>query len=119
MLDTSRRRWPRDDRAARARVASPSLAARLLARHRRRGNGHEQAGYWLHLSNIDASTWRATFSRDAMISAGSLRRGSEAVGSGATGDAGGVGEMNTGEAVRVVIRAVLVPLALGLMLASR
>jgi hypothetical protein len=25
-------------------------------------------GYWLNLSNVDAGTWRATFSRDAMIS---------------------------------------------------
>src|SRR5438094_7862092 len=31
--------------------------------------GMNRQGYWLHLSNIDASTWRATFSRDAMISA--------------------------------------------------
>ena len=26
-------------------------------------------GYFLHLSNIDAGTWRATFSRDAMLAA--------------------------------------------------
>jgi uncharacterized protein (UPF0218 family) len=31
--------------------------------------GMNRQGYRLHLSNIDASTWRATFSRDAMISA--------------------------------------------------
>jgi hypothetical protein len=31
--------------------------------------GMNRQGYWLHLSNIDAGTWRATFSRDAMISA--------------------------------------------------
>jgi hypothetical protein len=26
-------------------------------------------GYWLHSSNVDAETWRATFSRDAMTAA--------------------------------------------------
>jgi hypothetical protein len=26
-------------------------------------------GFWLHLRNVDAETWRATFSRDSMISA--------------------------------------------------
>jgi len=26
-------------------------------------------GFWLHLSNVDAGTWRATFSRESMISA--------------------------------------------------
>ena len=31
--------------------------------------GMNRQGYWLHLSNIDTSTWRATFSREAMISA--------------------------------------------------
>jgi hypothetical protein len=31
--------------------------------------GMKRQGYWLHLSNVDAGTWRATFSRDAMISA--------------------------------------------------
>ncbi len=31
--------------------------------------GMGRRGYRLHLTNIDASTWRATFSRDAMISA--------------------------------------------------
>ena len=31
--------------------------------------GMNRQGYWLHLSNIDVSKWRATFSRDAMISA--------------------------------------------------
>jgi hypothetical protein len=31
--------------------------------------GMNRHGYWLHLSNVDAGTWRATFSRDAMISA--------------------------------------------------
>jgi hypothetical protein len=31
--------------------------------------GKNRQGYRLHLSNIDASTWRATFSREAMISA--------------------------------------------------
>jgi hypothetical protein len=31
--------------------------------------GMNRQGYWLHLSNVDAGTWRATFSRDAMISA--------------------------------------------------
>jgi hypothetical protein len=31
--------------------------------------GMNRQGYWLHLSNIDAGTWRATFSHDAMISA--------------------------------------------------
>lgn len=31
--------------------------------------GMNRQGYWLHLSNIDAGAWRATFSRDAMISA--------------------------------------------------
>jgi uncharacterized protein (UPF0218 family) len=31
--------------------------------------GMNRQGYRLHLSNIDASTWRATFSRDAMIAA--------------------------------------------------
>jgi hypothetical protein len=31
--------------------------------------GMNRQGYFLHLSNIDAGTWRAMFSRDAMISA--------------------------------------------------
>jgi hypothetical protein len=31
--------------------------------------GLNRQGYWLHLSNVDAETWRATFSRDAMVSA--------------------------------------------------
>lgn len=31
--------------------------------------GKNRQGYWLHLSNIDAGTWRATFSREAMTSA--------------------------------------------------
>jgi hypothetical protein len=31
--------------------------------------GMNRQGYWLHLSNIDASTWRATFSRNAATSA--------------------------------------------------
>ena len=31
--------------------------------------GMNRQGYWLHLSNVDAGTWRATFSHDAMISA--------------------------------------------------
>jgi hypothetical protein len=31
--------------------------------------GMSRQGYWLHLSKVDAGTWRATFSRDAMISA--------------------------------------------------
>jgi hypothetical protein len=31
--------------------------------------GMNRHGYWLHLSNVDAGTWRATFSRDAMVSA--------------------------------------------------
>jgi hypothetical protein len=26
-------------------------------------------GFWLHLSNIDAGTWRATFSRESTIAA--------------------------------------------------
>ena len=26
-------------------------------------------GFWLHLSNVDSGTWRATFSRESMISA--------------------------------------------------
>jgi len=31
--------------------------------------GMNRQGFWLHLSNVDAGTWRATFSRDAVISA--------------------------------------------------
>jgi hypothetical protein len=31
--------------------------------------GMNRQGYWLHLSNVDAGTWRATFSRDAMTAA--------------------------------------------------
>ena len=31
--------------------------------------GMNRQGYWLHLSNVDAGTWRATFSREAMIAA--------------------------------------------------
>jgi len=31
--------------------------------------GMNRQGYWLHLSNVDAGTWRATFSRESMISA--------------------------------------------------
>jgi hypothetical protein len=31
--------------------------------------GMNRQGYWLHLSNIDAGTWRATFSRESMTSA--------------------------------------------------
>jgi hypothetical protein len=31
--------------------------------------GMNRQGYWLHLSNVDAGTWRATFSHDAMIAA--------------------------------------------------
>ena len=31
--------------------------------------GMNRQGYMLHLSNVDASTWRATFGRDAMLSA--------------------------------------------------
>jgi hypothetical protein len=30
-------------------------------------------GYWLHPSNVAAGTWRATFSRDAMISGRRVR----------------------------------------------
>jgi len=29
----------------------------------------QRQGYVLHLSNVDAGTWRATFSREAMIAA--------------------------------------------------
>ena len=32
-------------------------------------SGMNRQGYWLHLSNVDAATWRATFSCAAMISA--------------------------------------------------
>jgi len=31
--------------------------------------GMNRPGFWLHLSNIDASTWRATFSRESTIAA--------------------------------------------------
>ena len=31
--------------------------------------GMNRQGFWLHLSNVDAGTWRATFSRESMISA--------------------------------------------------
>jgi hypothetical protein len=31
--------------------------------------GMNRQGFWLNLSNVDAGTWRATFSRDTMISA--------------------------------------------------
>jgi len=31
--------------------------------------GMNRQGYWLHLSNVDAGTWRATFSRESLISA--------------------------------------------------
>jgi hypothetical protein len=31
--------------------------------------GMNRQGYWLHLSNVDAGTWRATFSCESMISA--------------------------------------------------
>jgi hypothetical protein len=31
--------------------------------------GMNRHGYWLHLSNVDAGTWRATFSGDAMSAA--------------------------------------------------
>ena len=31
--------------------------------------GMNRQGYWLHLSNVDAGTWRATFSRDTLTSA--------------------------------------------------
>jgi hypothetical protein len=31
--------------------------------------GMNRQGFWLHLSNIDAGTWRATFSRESMVSA--------------------------------------------------
>ncbi len=30
--------------------------------------GMNRQGYWLHLSNVDAGTWRATFSRDTLTS---------------------------------------------------
>jgi hypothetical protein len=31
--------------------------------------GMNRQGFWLHLSNVDAGTWRATFLRDAVIAA--------------------------------------------------
>jgi hypothetical protein len=31
--------------------------------------GMNRQGFYLHLSNVDAGTWRATFSRHAMVSA--------------------------------------------------
>jgi hypothetical protein len=31
--------------------------------------GMNRQGYWLRLSNVDAGTWRATFSHDTMITA--------------------------------------------------
>ncbi len=31
--------------------------------------GMNRQGYWLHLSNVDAGSWRATFSCDSIISA--------------------------------------------------
>jgi hypothetical protein len=31
--------------------------------------GMNRQGYWLHLSNVDAGTWRATFSHDSIASA--------------------------------------------------
>ena len=46
--------------------------ARLLARRRRRRHGMNRQGYCLHLPNVDAGTWRATFSRDSMTAAESV-----------------------------------------------
>jgi hypothetical protein len=37
--------------------------------------GMNRRGYWLHLSNVDAGTWRATFSRESMISAAGFGEG--------------------------------------------
>lgn len=37
--------------------------------------GMNRQGYMLHLSNVDASTWRATFSRDVMLSADGFSAG--------------------------------------------
>ena len=31
--------------------------------------GMNRQGFWLHLSNVDSGTWRATFSRESIISA--------------------------------------------------
>jgi len=37
--------------------------------------GMSRQGYMLHMSNVDSSTWRATFSRETMLSADGLGAG--------------------------------------------
>jgi hypothetical protein len=43
--------------------------SRFMARRRQRGDRDEPARYCLHLSNVDAGTWRATFSHGTMTAA--------------------------------------------------
>lgn len=48
--------------------------------------GMNRQGYMLHLSNVDAATWRATFSREVMLSSDGF---GDAVARGAGGCVGG------------------------------
>ena len=54
--------------------------------------GMNRQGYMLHLSEVDASTWRATFDCSPMLSSDGFWDGADAVAGGASGSMGGAGQ---------------------------
>ena len=54
--------------------------------------GMHRQSYMLHLSNVDASTWRATFGREAMLSSDGFGDRADAVAGGAGSGVGGAGQ---------------------------
>ena len=67
--------------------------------------GMSRQGYRLHLTNIDAATWRATFSGDVMSAAEGFGADQTGLGRGAAGGVGGAGSRSQGITRRLTLAA--------------